>query len=362
MIALKQILCLSYLPWQARPNRTQQLLSRLSDVQVLFFEPPAPKGAAPEQGRRVRSHITVYTLPAPLLPRLSRPSLLPRNQSKAVDFVQGVMARHKFRDPVLWCTCPDQAVYLDWLAYRGLIYDCHREWGEEYLDQESDLVCHAEVVFAASPGLVQRLSPCSDNIALLPNGVNPRMFQQSQPMVPAGLADLKGRKVFARVGDWTRHVELEPLLAAAKAHPEWMFLLIGPITRPLAEQLGQMPNVVLTGPVNAVELPDYHSLSCVLFDLNRRDLQGSDIISPRIYEYLATGKPIVLMGEPGEPEVFPDLVYTATNPSEFLQRLELALMEPPELAVTRRLSFAQQSSWANRAMEVNRILESTGLF
>ena len=42
---MKQIVCLSHSPWQARPNRTQQLLTRLNDVKVLFFEPPLPKGA-----------------------------------------------------------------------------------------------------------------------------------------------------------------------------------------------------------------------------------------------------------------------------------------------------------------------------
>ena len=64
---MKQILCLSYAPWRARGARAQQLLARMADAQILFFEPAPSKGApTPKQGRRVRSHITVYTLPAPL--------------------------------------------------------------------------------------------------------------------------------------------------------------------------------------------------------------------------------------------------------------------------------------------------------
>ena len=31
---MKQMICLSYSPWQARANRTQQLLARLNDTQV----------------------------------------------------------------------------------------------------------------------------------------------------------------------------------------------------------------------------------------------------------------------------------------------------------------------------------------
>ena len=363
VIALKQILCLSHTPWQARPSRTQQLLTRLNDAQILFIEPPRPKGAPqPEQGRRMRSHITVYTLPAPVLAGLDRPALHRRNQARAADFIQKAMARHHFREPVLWCTAPDQARYLDQLAYRGLVYDCAQEWGEEWVDEESDLTAHAEVVFAASPGLVERLSPCSDNIALLPNGVNPLMFDRSEFSPTHRLDWLRDRPVFGRVGDLDSKVELEPLLNAALAHPGWTFLLLGRVTKSAAARLTRLPNVVLTGAVNAVELPDYLSVCTVLFDLLRADRLGSDVVSPRIYEYLATGKPIVMMMVPDQPEPFPDVIYTAYDNTGFLRRCRAALEEAPAPAPAQRREYARQASWVNRAAEVNRILESTGLF
>ena len=333
---MKQILCLSHTPWQARPNRTQQLLTRLSEVQVLFFEPAPPKGTPmPEQGRRVRSHITVYTLPAPMLAGLDRGGAQRRSQGKAADFIQKTMARHGFREPVLWCTAPDQAVYLDRLAYRGLVYDCAQEWGEEFLDEESDLTMHAEVVFAASPGLIRRLSPCNDNI---------------------------GRTILGRVGDLTSKVDLEPLLHTAIAQPDWTFLLLGRVTKPVFGKLKAYPNIVLTGPVNAVDLPDYLSVCTVLFDLLREDRLGSDIIPSRIYEYLATGKPIVMMEEPDQVEPFPDVIYTAYDAAGFLRRCRKAVLEDPQLVGPRRQEYARQAAWANRAAEVSRILESTGLF
>lgn len=360
---MKQILCLSHTPWQARPNRTQQLLTRLSEVQVLFFEPAPPKGTPmPEQGRRVRSHITVYTLPAPMLAGLDRGGAQRRSQGKAADFIQKTMARHGFREPVLWCTAPDQAVYLDRLAYRGLVYDCAQEWGEEFLDEESDLTMHAEVVFAASPGLIRRLSPCNDNIALLPNGVNPLMFNRDEFSPPPRVAALAGRTILGRVGDLTSKVDLEPLLHTAVAQPDWTFLLLGRVTKPVFGKLKAYPNIVLTGPVNAVDLPDYLSVCTVLFDLLREDRLGSDIIPSRIYEYLATGKPIVMMEEPDQVEPFPDVIYTAYDAAGFLRRCRKAVLEDPQLVGPRRQEYARQAAWANRAAEVSRILESTGLF
>lgn len=358
---MKQIVCLAHAPWRARTDRTQQLLARLGEAQILFFEPAPKKGAPmPEQGRRVRAHITVYTLPVPL-PGPQEGSVLHRRRlDRASDFVQQVMEKHRFHEPVLWCTTPAHAQFLDKLAYRGVVYDCHRFWSDGFLDWESDLTRHAEVVFAASFGLTKRLSPCSDNIALLPNGVNPVLFQQKVRTVPPALADLPGQRVLGRVGSVTGQVDLEPLLYLARHRPEWTFALMGRVTKPAAEQLRELENVVLTGAVNPLDLPDYLHRCDLLFDLPRFDRPG-DVVPIRVFEYLATGRPIVTVVDPSVPDAIPDLVSTAYDGPGFLRRCKSALAEDPSLP-RRRREMARQCSWASRAAQVSSILEATGLF
>lgn len=356
---MKQILCLSHSPWQASPNRTQQLMTRLSDAKILFFEPPTDHRQ--DQGRRIRSHIITYTLPAafPVGPArtFSQRWALRRN----LAFIRSVMDKHRFRNPVLWCTAPNQSHVLGRVAYGSLVYDCHREWGEDYLDQESELASLADVAFAASPGLVERLSPCSDNIALLPNGVSHIMFDRSDFSPPKELTHLSGRTVLGRVGDLTGQTILTPLLTAATEHPDWTFLLIGRVTSQVRDALSHHHNIVLTGPINAVELPDYLSLCTVLFDLAQADLRGCDILPSRIYEYLATGKPIVMMAEPDYQEPYPDVIYTAYDSTGFLRRCQKAIEESSEELYHQRKLYAEQSSWSNRVAEIERILGSTGL-
>lgn len=360
---MKQILCLSYLPWQAQPNRTQQLLSRLTDAEVLFFEPPVSRGSSrPEQGRRMRSHITVYTLPTPILPKLEASFLRRRSLNRAVEFIRETMSAHHFRNPVLWCTSPEQVMFLERFPCRGVVYDCHREWGEEFLDEESDLTSRSEVIFAVSPGLVNRLSPCSDNIALLPNGVNPLLFFRDDLTIPPSLKHLEGKTVFGCVGDFTAQTELAPMLAAARTRPEWHFLLIGRVTKQVVARVEQYPNIHLTGPVNAVELPDWLSVCTVLFDLIRTDRRGCDIIPEHIYEYMATGKPIIMMIEPDQWEPFPEQIYTAYDAAGFLRRCMKALEEDFPQTSKQRKECARHNSWAARADEITRIFESTGLF
>lgn len=358
---MKQIVCLAHAPWRARPDRTQQLLARLGDAQILFFEPAPRKGAPmPEQGRRVRAHITVYTLPA-ALPYPDETSVLQRRRlDKAADFIQQVMEKHHFREPVLWCSSPLHAQFLDKLAYRGVVYDCHYFWNEEFLDWESDLTSHSEVVFAASFGLIKRLSPCNDNIALLPNGVNPLLFQQKQRNIPPELVGLPGQRVLGRLGSVTGQLDLEPLLYAADRRPEWTFVLMGRVTKPAAEQLRGRNNIVLTGAVNPLDVPDYLYRCDLLFDLMRFDRPG-DVVPIRVYEYLATGRPIVAVVDPDVLETIPELVSTAYDGPGFLRRCKAAFGEDPSLP-RRRRAMAKDSSWTARAAQVSDILEVAGLF
>ena len=359
---MKQIICLSHEPWGTRPNRTQQLLARLTEAQILFFEPPgARRSQEPADGLRVRSNITVYSLPALLLNNADQNWVRRRNQARIARCIQSVMARHRFREPVLWCTTPENYFMLDHLAYRCLVYDCHQEWDDLPLDWESDLTAAADVVFAASPGLRQRLLPCSDNIALLPNGANPQMFLRDG-LEPPELVRQLPRPVFARVGDVSADLELAPLVHTAQRRPQWTFLLLGRVGQHALQVLSPLPNVTLAGPVPAVELPDYLSGCQVLFDLVRSRRRGSDVVHGRIYEYLSTGKPIVTMLPPEQTEFFPDAIYAAFDPNGFLRRCQLALDEDDSAIRDRRIHYAQDASWSRRAREIARILADTGLF
>ena len=168
--------------------------------------------------------------------------------------------------------------------------------------------------------------------------------------------------MLGRVGDLTSQTDLKPLLAAATAQKNWAFLLMGRVTKQARDVLSRYKKIILTGPVNSVELPDYLSLCDLLFDLIQDDQRGCDILPDRIYEYMATGKPIVMMAEPDYTEPFPDVIYTAYDHTGFLRRCRKALEgESPERAEQRK-ACANQCAWAVRAAEITRILESTGLF
>ena len=361
---MNQYLCLASEPWQGIPTRTQQLLTRLRGAQVLYFEPPAPwgSGAHRRPGRRVRPGLVVYTLP-PLLEVDERHAyLFRRGQNRLLRFVERTMERHRFQEPVLWCTCPSQVHLADGLPHRALVYDCDREWSGFPLRWESDLALAADLIFAASPGLADRLSPCSDNIALLPNGANFAMFSRPELEDPAELRGVKA-PVLGYAGTIWRDLDLEPLRRAAQAHPDCAFVLVGRAeNNPQLGALKALNNVALLGERAPAELPDYLGRFDVCLNLLRRAREDSDVLSPRIYEYLSTGKPIVSMVAGDQIEPFPDVIYTAHTPQEFSRLCGQALSEAGDWARSRRRRYGADSAWSRRAEDAARILESIGLY
>lgn len=362
---MKQIICLSNEPWSSSPGRTQQLLSRLKDAQILYFSPAAHWRDCnfQKKGRQVKHNITAYTLPPLLLPMDERfGHLFHLGQQKLSRFITSKAARFRFSSPLLWTTCPEHVHLLDRLDYGGLIYDCDREWDDLPLAWEGALAGAADVVFAASPELIERLSPCSNNIALLPNGGTYPLFAKATgPDRVRPQSPFQG-PVLGWAGTIHAHLDLSPLLYAAQARPDWTFLLLGRKEHnPFLRRLSRMPNVVLRPACPLIEVPEHLAQCQVLLNFLREDQPDCDVIPTRIYEYLSTGLPIVTMLWPDQIEPYPDVIYSAHSPQEFLTLCQHALEEVPSWTAPRRRAHAAAGAWSVRAGEVAHILTTSGL-
>ena len=338
---MKQIICLAGQPWSSSPGRTQQLLSRLRDTQVLYFSPAAGRldRSYLKKGKKVRPNITAYTLPPTWVPveeaygRLLRPG-----QRKVSRFIQGVAASHRFREPLLWTTDPRQVHLLDLLDYGGLVYDCDREWDDLPPDWEGCLAGAADVVFAASSLLADRLAPCSPNVALLPNGVNFPLFSQPSDLAFDPLPKAAG-PVLGWAGTIRPELDLGPLLYTARTMPRWTFVLLGPQGEgnPLLPRLRRLPNVILPGGCPMAQVPDWLYRCNILMDFLRDDRTCDDLVSCRMLEYLATGRPVVSMLWPDQIEPPPGVVYGAHSDQEFLTLWTSRPTSPPSAAAVTPL-------------------------
>lgn len=360
---MRQVLCLSGEPWTTVPNRTQQLITRLENAQILFFEPPALKSSDEwkRPGRKLRQNLIAYTLPPELTQNAAFRLLSRYSAGRTVKFIQDRLDRVHFTEPLLWCSTPAGAEFMEELPHHGLVYDCYRDWPEYPESWESELAASADVCFAASPDLVRHLAPCNGNVTLLPNGCNYPMFAKDGLPTPTPLRRTRA-PILGCVGTIWRDLDLSPLIQAADALADCAFVLIGKdMGNPLLPELLTLPNVRWLGPVEPVDLPDYIcSFRVCLYPLRRSGLYD-DVIRSRMFEYLSSGKPIVAMLQPDQVEHFPDVVYGAHNAGEFVTLCSRALEETGPWSKERRRGYGRAAAWSQRAGKVNHILSSIGL-
>lgn len=362
--AVRQVVCLAGEPWSGIPTRTQQLMARMRGANVLFFEPSARRGdrswKAP--GRKLRPDLIAFTLPPEVTSATAPAFLTRRSVARTADFIQAKLDFHHFDDPVLWFATPVQARLVDELPSRGIVYDCSHDWSSLTQTWEADLAGAADVVFASSPLLARRMAAYNTNVSLLPEGCNYPMFARDDLALPRDLEDIRP-PLLGYAGTLWPDLDLTPLLELASARPHCSLVLVGRDAGcRMLPQLLRFPNVHYVGEVETVDLPDYLCNFHVSLSLLRQSELESDVIHIRTFECLSAGKPMVAMLREDQVEHFPDVVYGAHTPAEFVRMCDSALEERGRYARDRRRAYGEANSWSNRAEQVNRILESIGLF
>ena len=164
------------------------------------------------------------------------------------------------------------------------------------------------------------------------------------------MADRRPRVAYT--GAFNRSLDAELTEHLLSQNPGVDFILIGPV-EPTARSLMQrlqkrFPNCHYLGRKPHEELQQ-HLVDCdVLVNLKRADAstQGNDSI--KIYEYLATGKPVV--STPMAPaDRLRDVIYVAGDKTQFHRLLQCALAEKASEKRRQRRRIAAENTWDRRA-------------
>lgn len=360
---MKQILCLAADRWQPESTRIQQFLGAFSDTEILYLQPGSPSGHRIR--RQENEHIFIDSLPYVPAVNAEHPSISGSSYRRLVRHIQKALSEHRFSSPLLWLCSPVYANLLDEIPHSGLVYDCDRDWSQLPIEWESLVTCQADLVFAASPGLQDHLSPCSDNILVVPNGINFKTYDAMRTNDLLCPPDMSGcpAPVFGYVGTIWSNLDLAPVEAAALAHPEWSFVLIGKISRKnkYVARLRRLDNVYLLGSRNAADIPAYTRHFTAGMMLLREGMEDNDILSPRVYEYMAQGLPIAAMYHHLQKEVYPTLIDSAYSVPRFVEMCEKIISYDPTEKKVERYKVAAESDWACRCRQVTEALRDSQL-
>lgn len=315
--------------------------------------------------REVEPNVWVYTLP-PVLPFFQMSGLINRiNNVFLLPLLRAQLRRLNFEQPILWTYTAHSADFVGRLGEQAAVYECVDDItaakglvdAEAIGRMERELIEKVDLLSVTHDRLYDSKAGPAKRAVVVPNGVDAdHMGRAADPDLPLGekLAGVP-HPIIGYLGAINYWIDTELLARLAREHPEWSVVLVGP-ENALADMtpLKGLPNVVLTGRVPYEEVPRY--LKAFDVCVNPYVLDGvAEHCSPlKLYDYLATGKPVVSVDMP-EARKFEGLVSISQDGDEFVRMVERAVHSAPEGA-DARMAEAQHHTWRSRFEDVSRAL------
>ncbi|HTY43276.1 MAG TPA: glycosyltransferase, partial [Thermoanaerobaculia bacterium] len=284
-------------------------------------------------------------------------SLSGETLAQALDAVEVLAGRLRFtEDLVVFVEYPSWEPLARALRERfgwRVVYDCmdeHTGFGTHGPETESDerrLVAEADLVAATSRLLVEKVRRVRPRVLALPNAGDAARFERLPARAASPLAKLP-RPVVGYYGAIAAWFDAPAVADAARRHPEWSFALVGGVSGADLSSLEGRPNVHRFGEVPYEKLPAW----VAGFDVCTIPFERSPLTEAtnpvKVYEYLATGKPIVARRLP-ELEALGSAVSLYDRGEDFAGALEQAVREDPAAPVVeRRRALARENTWDAR--------------
>lgn len=238
-----------------------------------------------------------------------------------------------------------------------IVYDCMDDHGgfenntPAMLDLEHRLLSTSDLVLTSSQVLHTTIGPKARRCELVRNAGEPEFFEQLPQRASSPLAHLQGPVIgyYGALAEW---FDVEAVANAARNRPDWNFVFIGHVTTDAVRSLESLPNVRFCGEQPYADLPMWVAgFDVCTIPFKRIPL--TEATNPvKMYEYFATGKPVVARRLP-EIETHSDCAYLYDSPEQYLAQLSEALLEVSHGVQERersecRRAVARSNTWLDR--------------
>jgi len=380
--------CFSQNTWEKRRARKQQFMLHLSfreDVDKVFYvEPPLnlfrlillPFSELRTKGNRGRwlralkfkierssesQKLFIYT-PIFFIPFSFRIQAIHNlNRYISLLIIKTKLKRLNFENIVLWLYHPFDYCILKWFKDRMVsCFDWAEDWAEFFVEYplkkrkyisylEEKIIKEVDLVFVVSQVLLKRAQKLNKNSHQILDGTVPEIFDNYDGRIPDEMKKIP-HPILGYTGTVNKRVDMDLITELSLQLPQSSIVLVGNILYPL-EKLKRVThkNIFFLGGKKYNELPNY----MMNFDICILPYIPFYLQSPptKIYDYLATGKPVVSSNIP-EMDRFKDCIKTARTNSEFIEFVKESLGEDnPELQELRR-EKARKNSWLSRTQEI----------
>jgi glycosyltransferase involved in cell wall biosynthesis len=226
------------------------------------------------------------------------------------------------------------------------------------------LLRSADLVLASSDVVrAELLTAGARAVTVLANAVDYDAFSRvPEGPDPADLAPIPHPRI-GYTGRLTRKVDFPLIVDLAGRRPDWQFVLIGQeamlddVTRHALQRARSMSNIHLLGHKSVADLPAYVArmdvnLMCYRLE---RELWTEGIFPLKLFEYLASGQPVVSADVPSV-RAYAGVVAIARRGEDWEPLIARALRsgEPGTHAARREL--ARENTWDHRVARLEELL------
>jgi len=281
----------------------------------------------------------------------------------------------KVRKTILWVYHVELSGlenYLKFIKHDFLVYDCvdNYEGFPKYntpekkgwiVNQEKLLATRANIVFATTPGLAERLKKYNPNCYFTPNVGDYNRFIDIKSRIKEIPEDLLNipHPIIAFTGAVDEYkFDRELFRKIALDYPSYSFVIIGPVAlkdrNASKRELGldQAKNVYLLGTKDFTEIPKYlahFDVMVIPYQLNDYTVGGCFPV--KFLEELAAGLPVVVTDLPTYAP-FSDVCYISKNNNDFSQNIRRALEDDSPDNVRKREIVASKNTWEGKVSEM----------
>lgn len=260
---------------------------------------------------------------------------------------------------------PFQLEYLGLVKESISIYDIYDEYAanpgrsflrtqDELAKREQSILKKVDAVLVVSEKIEWRIKGFHSRVSIVPNAADVEHFALAADpklAIPSDAANIP-HPIAGYLGNITSRIDFGLIRHLATLHPEWSVVLVGGVSEPnlsIPKSLSDLPNVHCLGKRPYKTLPGFlKAFDVCIIPYVAGDPFNIGCSPLKLYEYLATGKPIVSTDLPAV-RLFDDIVRIARDAGDFERQIGAALKERDKGLVRRRLTAARENSWERRA-------------
>jgi UDP-galactopyranose mutase len=358
------IICFSHLRWDFVYQRPQHLMSRFSRrATVYYIEEPIFDSAKPEF-RISEKGAGLYIVVPHLSPGTDAAAVAPLLQQLLDVFI----TRINMLKTLFWYYTPMALQFSSHLSPVATVFDCMDELSAfqfappELLELETMLLLKADIVFTGGNSLYQYKKSRHHNIHLFPSSIDQEHFRKARSMTndPEDQQSIPHPR-FGFAGVIDERFDITLIDTVAGRHPDWHFVLLGPVVKIDPCTLPTHPNIHYLGARSYEQLPAYLSFWDIAL-IPFADNAATRFISPtKTPEYLSAGLPVISTPIKDVVDTYGvnGMVAIVTNADEFEHQANNILKRPgrrERMAVTDR--FLAKSSWEKTYYDMQNLIAS----